>query len=95
MRKHLLQRSSIDGLLHDVRYAARVLLNSRGFTVVASLRSRSLGATTTIFSVAKQLYERLPCLQAANLRLSPGRVAEIARCRPAFLPGLRTAPRAQ
>ncbi len=62
---------SIEGLLQDVRYAARVLLKSRAFTVVASISlALAIGANTTIFSVAKQLlYERLAVPQPANLRL--------------------------
>jgi predicted permease len=62
---------AIEGLLQDVRYATRVLLKSRGFTVVASTSlALAIGANTTIFSVAKQLlYERLAVSQPSNLRL--------------------------
>ncbi len=62
---------SIESLLQDVRYAARVLLKSRGFTVVASASlALAIGANTTIFSIAKQLlYERLAVPEPANLRL--------------------------
>jgi predicted permease len=55
----------------DVRYAARVLLKNRSFTIVATTSlALAIGANTTIFSVAKQLlYERLAVRQAASLRL--------------------------
>src|SRR5437588_13000908 len=61
----------LEGLLQDARCATRVLIKSRGFTVVASTSlALAIGANTTIFSVAKQLlYERLAVPHAANLRL--------------------------
>jgi predicted permease len=60
-----------EGLLQDVRYGARLLLRSRGFTVAAaSSLALAIGANTTIFSVAKQLlYERLAVSHPAELRL--------------------------
>ena len=60
-----------DDLGADLRYAARRLRRSVGFTLVASLSlAMAIGANTTIFSLAKQLlYERLAVPHAANLRL--------------------------
>ena len=60
-----------DGLLADLRYGLRTLRRSLGFTSMAVLSlGLAIGATATIFSVAKQLlYERLPVPHAAELRL--------------------------
>ncbi len=61
----------VDQLLGDIRYGARILWNSPGFTTVASLSlALSIGANTTIFSAARQiLYERLGVPHPADLRL--------------------------
>jgi predicted permease len=60
-----------DDLGADLRYAARRLRRSVGFTAVAAISlALAIGANTTIFSLAKQLlYERLNVPHPADLRL--------------------------
>jgi len=60
-----------DELGTDVRYAARLLRKSPGFTGIAALSlALAMGANTTIFSLAKQLlYDQLAVPHPEQLRL--------------------------
>jgi predicted permease len=58
-------------LWRDVRYGARLLRKSPGFTAVAVISlALAIGVNTTVFSLARQLlYERLDVQQAEDVRL--------------------------
>jgi len=60
-----------DEFAADLRYGARRLRRSLGFTAVATVSlALAIGANTTIFSIAKQiLYERLAVERPSELRL--------------------------
>jgi predicted permease len=60
-----------DELGADLRYGARMLRKSPGFTAIAAVSlALAIGANTTIFSVAKSLlYDRLDVPRADQLRL--------------------------
>jgi len=61
----------VDEFWADLRYGARMLRKSSGFTAIAATSlALAMGANTTIFSLAKSLlYDRLHVANADELRL--------------------------
>jgi predicted permease len=58
-RRHSAAR--VDTIIQDVRYSARLLKRSPGFTVVAALTiAIGIGATSTVFTVVNSLLLRIP-----------------------------------
>jgi hypothetical protein len=69
--RHSLGLRWLDDLWCDLRYAARILRKSLGFTAIAvGSLALAIGANTTIFSIANtMLYERLGVPHPEQLRL--------------------------
>jgi putative ABC transport system permease protein len=66
---------TMEGLVHDIRFAFRVLLRTPGFTVVAALTlALGIGANATVFSLVNGLVLRSPAGVVA-----PDRMVQIAR----------------
>ena len=77
---------SVENLVKDLRYGARVLLKNRGFTVVAVITlALGIGATTAIFSVVDGIL-----LNTTPFK-DPGRLVSITEMEP-FLPDAPVSP---
>lgn len=66
---------TLDGAMHDIRFAIRVLTRTPGFTLVAALTlALGIGANATVFSLVNGLVLRSPAGVVA-----PDRMVQIAR----------------